>query len=130
MSVLNMTIDSVRGDKAPEQMPAVGGLPVRPNRDERLAVRRRYGLPGKSRGRMHRASPDILFMRDQGVTADSIARLLSLRPKGVKAVLKRYPRWEIDDPAVIEQVLARMRLVSGTEKSHGLSASSCSKYVG
>jgi DNA invertase Pin-like site-specific DNA recombinase len=106
MSVLNMTIDRVRGDKAPEPMPAVGRLPVRPNRDERLAVRRRYGLPGKSRGRVQRATPDILFLRDQGITADSIARVLSLRPKGVKAVLKRCPRWEIDDPGVIEQVLA------------------------
>jgi DNA invertase Pin-like site-specific DNA recombinase len=108
MSVMNMTIDSVRGDKAPEQMRAMGGLPVRPNRDERLAVRRRYGLPGKPRGRVQRATPDILFMRDQGITVDSIARVLSLSRKAVKAVLKRYPRWEIDDPAVIEQVLARL----------------------
>src|SRR5262249_43018330 len=107
MSVLNMTIGGVHGDKVPEQMPAVGELPVRPDRDERLAIRRRYGLPGKSRGRVQRAIPDILFMRDQVITADGIARVLALSTKGVKAVLKRYPRWEIDDPAVIEQVLAR-----------------------
>jgi DNA invertase Pin-like site-specific DNA recombinase len=107
MSVLNMTIGGVHGDKVPEQMRIVGGLPVRPDRDERLAIRRRYGLPGKSRGRVQRATPDILFMRDQGITPDSIARVLALSTKGVKAVLKRYPRWEIDDPAVIEQVLAR-----------------------
>ena len=56
---------------------------------------------------MQKATPDILFMRDRGVTADVIARVLCLRRTSVTAVIRRYPRWEIDDPTVVEQVLAR-----------------------
>jgi hypothetical protein len=108
MSAVNMTLASVCGDTVVRDLkPAVAGMPVRPNRRERQAVRRLYQLPSNRRGRVQRALPDILFMRDRGMAADNIARVLCLGLGGVKAVLKRYPRWEIDDPAVIEQVLAR-----------------------
>ncbi|MGA8756868.1 MAG: recombinase family protein, partial [Stellaceae bacterium] len=82
-------------------------LPQRPSRSERQVVRLRYGLRGKPRGRVQKATPDVLFMRDQGWAADDIARMLGLGRNGVRAIVQRYPRWDIADPAVIEQVLAR-----------------------
>jgi len=57
--------------------------------------------------RGQKATPDMLFMRDRGATTDDIARVLCVSRAGVRAVLRRYPRWEIDDPTVVEQVLAR-----------------------
>ena len=90
-----------------DQKSASEPLPQRPNRRERQVVRLRYGLRGKPRGRVQRAVPDILFMRDQGWVVDDIARVLRLGRDGVTAVVKRYPRWKIDDPAVVEQILAR-----------------------
>jgi putative DNA-invertase from lambdoid prophage Rac len=82
-------------------------LPQRPTRTERQAVRRRYGLPATPRGRVQKAAADILFLRDGGMAADDIARMLGLGRNGVRAIVQRYPRWDIEDPAVIEQVLAR-----------------------
>ena len=41
------------------------------------------------------------------MAADDIARMLGLGRNGVRAIVQRYPRWDIEDPAVIEQVLAR-----------------------
>jgi hypothetical protein len=82
-------------------------LPQRPNRTERQTVSRRYRLPTKPRGRVQKAAADILFLRDGGMAADDIARMLGLGRNGVRAIVQRYPRWDIDDPAVIEQVLAR-----------------------
>jgi DNA invertase Pin-like site-specific DNA recombinase len=46
------------GAAARDQKPAVEGLPVRPNRAERHAVRHLYRLSGKPRGRVQRATPD------------------------------------------------------------------------
>ena len=85
----------------------IGALPQRPTRSERQVVRLRYGLRGKPRGRVQRATPDILFLRDGGMATDDIARMLGLSRNGVRAIVQRYPRWDIDDPMVIEQVLAR-----------------------
>jgi DNA invertase Pin-like site-specific DNA recombinase len=108
MATAGVTFTSLLGSVVSrDQKPAVEGLPARPNRSERHAVRRLYGLHGKPRGRVQKATPDILFMRDRGVTADLIARVLCLHRTSVMAVIKRFPRWEIDDPAVAEQVLAR-----------------------
>ena len=107
MATTGVTFTSLLGTPARDQQPGVEGLPARPNRSERHAVRHLYGLHGKPRGRVQKATPDILFMRDRGVTADVIARVLCLRRTSVTAVIRRYPRWEIDDPTVVEQVLAR-----------------------
>jgi hypothetical protein len=85
----------------------IGALPQRPSRSERQVVRLRYGLRGKPRGRVQRATPDILFLRDGDMATDDITRMLGLGRNGVRAVVQRYPRWDIDDPVVIEQVLAR-----------------------
>jgi putative DNA-invertase from lambdoid prophage Rac len=82
-------------------------LPKRPTRTERQAVRRRYGLPAKPRGRVQKAAADILFLRDGGMAADDIARMLGLGRNGVRAIVQRYPRWDIDDPEVIEEVMGR-----------------------
>ena len=95
------------GAAARDQKPAIEGFPARPNRSERHAVRRLYRLHGNPRGRVQKATPDILFMRDWGATIDNIARVLCLTRANIRAVLHRYPRWEIHDPAVKEQVLAR-----------------------
>jgi DNA-binding CsgD family transcriptional regulator len=56
---------------------------------------------------VQRATPDILFLRDGGMAADDIARMLGLGRTGVRAIVQQYPRWDIEDPAVVEQVLAR-----------------------
>jgi site-specific DNA recombinase len=104
------------GAAASDEKPAVEGLPVRPNRSERHAVRRLYRLHGNPRGRVQKATPEILFMRDRGAAIDSIARVLCLSLSSVKAIIRRYPRWEIDDPAVIEQVLARHAAGEGARK--------------
>jgi hypothetical protein len=104
------------GAAARDQKPAVEGLPVRPNRPERHAVRHLYRLSGKPRGRVQRATPDILYMRDQGVAPDAIARVLCLGVESIKAVTRRYPRWEIHDPAMIEQVLGRHAAGEGARK--------------
>jgi putative DNA-invertase from lambdoid prophage Rac len=85
----------------------IKSLPQRPSRSQRQVVRLRYGLRGKPRGRVQRATPDILFMRDGGIAADDIARVLGLGRNGVRAIVQRYLRWDIDDPVVVEQVLAR-----------------------
>jgi DNA invertase Pin-like site-specific DNA recombinase len=108
MATAGLTFASLLGSPAArDQKPAVEELPARPNRSERHAVRRLYRLRGNPRGRMQRAVPDILFMRDRGVTTGNIARVLCLSRASVRSVFRRYPRWEIDDPAVIEKVLAR-----------------------
>jgi hypothetical protein len=86
---------------------ATQSLPQRPNRTEHQTIRRRYRLPANSRGPVQKAAVDILFLRDGGMEADDIARMLCLGRTGVRAIIKRYQRWNIDDPAVIEQVLAR-----------------------
>jgi len=95
------------GAAARDQKPAIEGFPARPNRSERHAVRRLYRLHGNPRGRVQKTIPDILFMRDRGAAIESIARALWLSPASVRAVIRRYPRWEIHDPTVAEQVLAR-----------------------
>ena len=82
-------------------------LPQRPNRTERQTVRRLYRLPADPRGRVQKAIADVLFFRDRGMAADQIARVLCLGLAGVRRVIKQFPQLEIDDPAVIEQVLAR-----------------------
>ena len=108
MSTVNMTFASVLGGTpAHDRKPTVDGLPRRPDRRERKAVRRLYRLPGNPRGRRQKATADVLFMRDRGVTNANIVRVLCLSPASVRAIIRRYPRWEIDDPAVKEQVLAR-----------------------
>ena len=108
MATAGVTFTSLLGGAAArDQKPAVEGLPVRPNCSERHAVRRLYRLHGNPRGRVQKATPDILFMRDWGATIDNIARVLCLSRATIRAVLRRYPRWEIHDPAVTEQVLAR-----------------------
>jgi DNA invertase Pin-like site-specific DNA recombinase len=99
-----------------DQEPAVEGLPSRPNRAERHAVRHLYRLSGKPRGRVQRATPDILFMRDRCVATDDIARVLCLSRASVRAIIRRYPRWEIHEPAVIEQVLAAHAAGKGARK--------------
>ena len=48
-----------------------------------------------------------MFLRDGGTAAEDIARMLGLGRNGVRAIVQRYPRWDIAEPAVIEQVLAR-----------------------
>jgi DNA invertase Pin-like site-specific DNA recombinase len=95
------------GTAARNQKPAVKGLPVRPNRSERHAVRHLYQLHGNPRGHVQKATPDVLFMRDRGATIDSIACVLCLSRASIRTVIRRYPRWEIHDPAVAEKVLAR-----------------------
>jgi DNA invertase Pin-like site-specific DNA recombinase len=90
-----------------DQKAAGEPLPQRPNRSERQVVRLRYGLHGTPRGRVKKAAPDILFMRDAGWGIDDIARVLRLGRAGVKAIIQQHPRWAIDDPAVVEQILAR-----------------------
>jgi hypothetical protein len=108
MATAGVTFTSLLGGVAArDQKPAVEGLPVRPNRSERHAVRHLYRLHGYPRGRGQKASPDILFMRDWGATVENIARVLCLTRANIGAVLRRYPRWEIHDPAVRERVLAR-----------------------
>jgi DNA invertase Pin-like site-specific DNA recombinase len=109
MSALGVTFASVLGSApVPDQkLPPVEGLPLRPNRAERQAVRRLYRLPGNPRGRRQKATADILFMRDRDVTTDDIARVLCLSRAAVRAVSRQHPRWEINDPALKEQVLAR-----------------------
>jgi site-specific DNA recombinase len=122
MSAVNVTIDSLRGAAvARDQQTALEGPPARPNRSERHAVRRLYRLHGKPRGRVKKATPDILFMRDRGVTTANIARVLCLSRASVRVVLRRYPRWEIDDPEVVERVFARHAVGEGARKiAHGL----------
>jgi DNA invertase Pin-like site-specific DNA recombinase len=108
MFTLDLTFESVLGEAAARgQKPVVEELLVRPDRAERDAVRRLYRLRGKPSGRRQRATPDILFMRDRGATTSDIARVLCLTRAAVRAVSGQYLRWEIDDPAVTEQVLAR-----------------------
>jgi site-specific DNA recombinase len=108
MAAAGVSFASLLGATAARnQKAAVEGLPVRPNRSERHAVRRLYRLHGNPRGRVQKATPDILFMRDCGATIDDIARLLCLSPASIRTVVRRYPRWEIHDPAVTERVLAR-----------------------
>jgi hypothetical protein len=117
MATAGVTFASLLGGaSARDQEPAVEGLPRRPNRAERHAVRHLYRLSGKPRGRVQRATPDILFMRDRGVATDDIARVLCLSRPSVRAVIRRYPRWEIHDPAVIEQVLAGHAAGEGARK--------------
>jgi DNA invertase Pin-like site-specific DNA recombinase len=108
MSTLNVTFASVLGSApARDQKASVEGLPLRPNRAERQAIRRLYRSSGNLREHRQKGTADILFMRDQGVSIDNIARVLCLSRASIMAVSRRYPRWEIDDPAVKEQVLAR-----------------------
>jgi hypothetical protein len=108
MSTLGVTFETVLGANPPrEQKRAVGGLPVRPNRAERHAVRHLYRLSGNPRGRRQKAAADILFMRDRGASTSEIARVLCLSPASVRAVSRRYPQWEVNDPAIKELVLAR-----------------------
>ena len=77
MAAAGVSFASLLGATAARnQKPAVEGVPVRPNRSERHAVRHLYQLHGNPRGRVQRATPDILFMRDRGATIDSIARVL------------------------------------------------------
>jgi hypothetical protein len=117
MATVNMTFTGLLGGAASrDPKPTVEALPSRPKRGERQVVRLRYRLSGNGRGRVQRATPDILFMRDQGVAPDAIARVLRLGAKSVKAVVKRYPRWVIDDPAMIELVLVRHAAGDGARK--------------
>jgi hypothetical protein len=117
MSTVNVTFASVLGGTpAHDQKPTVEGLPRRPDRRERQAVRRLYRLPGNPRGRRQKATADVLFMRDRGVTNADIVRVLCLSPASVRAIIRQYPRWEIDDPAVKEQVLARHAAGAGPRK--------------
>jgi DNA invertase Pin-like site-specific DNA recombinase len=117
MSTLNVTFASVLGGTpACAQKPAVEGLPRRPDRRERQAVRRLYRLPGNLRGRRQKATADVLFMRDRGATNADIARVLCLSRASVRAIIRQYPRWEIDDKAVKEQVLARHAAGEGPRK--------------
>jgi uncharacterized protein (DUF433 family) len=73
-------------------------------------------LHGKPRGRVQKATPDILSMRNWGATIDNIARVLYLSRASIKAVIRQYPRWEIHDPAVTEQVLGRHAAGEGTRE--------------
>jgi hypothetical protein len=117
MATAGVTFTSLLGGAAVrDQKPAIEGLPVRPNRSERHAVRRLYRLRGNPRGSVQKATPDILFMRDSGATIDSIARVLCLSPASIRAVFRRYPRWEIHDPAVTEQILARHAVGEGARE--------------
>ena len=93
--------------KARDLKPVGQPLPRRPDRTERQTVRRLYRLPADPRGRVQKAIADILFMRDRGMAAGQIARVLCLGLAGVRRVIKQYPQLEIDDRLVIEKILAR-----------------------
>ena len=107
MAAANVSFGQCNAATARDLKPVGQLLPRRPDRTERQIVRRLYELSAKPRGRVQKATPDILFMRDRGMAADQIARVLCLGLAGVGAVVKRHPQLEIDDPAIIEQVLAR-----------------------
>jgi putative DNA-invertase from lambdoid prophage Rac len=107
MAAANVSFANLYSAAAREQKTATQSLPQRPSRAERKTVRRHYQLPANLRGRVQKSLVDILFMRDGGRAAEDIARMLCIRLRAVKAVLKRYPRWDIDDPTLVEQVLAR-----------------------
>ena len=53
MATTGVTFLSLLGTPARDQQPGVEGLPVRPNRSERHAVRHLYGLHGKPRAKSH-----------------------------------------------------------------------------
>jgi hypothetical protein len=55
-------------------------------------------------------------MRDRGTSVDNIARVLCLSRASIRVVIRRYPRWEIHDPAVTEQVLARHAVGEGARE--------------
>ena len=117
MATAGVSFASLLGDVAVrDQKAAVEGLPLRPNRSERHAIRRLYRLRGNPRGHVQKATPDILFMRDCGATIDNIALVLCLSRASIRAVTRQYPRWEIHDPAVTEQVLTRHGAGEGARK--------------
>jgi putative DNA-invertase from lambdoid prophage Rac len=117
MSTLKVSFASVLGGTpARDRKPAVEGLPMRPDRRERQAVRRLYRLPGNPRGRRQKATVDVLFMRDRGATIANIACVLCLSRAAVRAIIRQYPCWEINDPAVKEQVLALHAAGEGPRK--------------
>jgi DNA invertase Pin-like site-specific DNA recombinase len=131
MATAGVSFASLLGGAATrDQKPAIEGLPVRPNRSERHAVRHLYRLYGNPRGRVQKAIPDILFMRDRGATIDNTARVLCLSRASIRAVIRRYPRWEIHDPAVTEQVLARHAAGKGAREIAALWASRSDRYFG
>jgi DNA invertase Pin-like site-specific DNA recombinase len=106
MAVLNLTFDNVRQAAARDLKVVPGELPRRASRSERQKLCKRYDLPTRRRGSVQKATPDILFMRDRGSSAEQISRMLCVSLKAVKQVIKQYPPWKLDDPVLVDRILA------------------------
>jgi DNA invertase Pin-like site-specific DNA recombinase len=82
-------------------------LPQRPDKPQRRVLRIFYGLPEQVRGVLQKVTPDILFMRDAGFTAEVIARILGVSRTSVVSIVKRYPSTRAADALIKERVLRR-----------------------
>ena len=77
MAAANVSFAALCKDATARDLKPVGQrLPQRPNRTERQTLRRLYRLPADPRGRVQKATADVLFFRDRGMAADQIARVL------------------------------------------------------